>query len=183
MKRRKDLKIDNMKSAYVYLQLYRLFDDITPIPVDCGQLCEAACCKGDDSGMFLFPGEEAVYDLLKPEWLKIEESDFTYMFKDKIYHVPIAMCSGSCDRYERPLACRIFPLTPYINHNGELEVIIDPRAKSVCRLAKAFKMEDFSRNFVKNVERVSKLLCTNKRTRAFLEEYSRYLDEFLRFFE
>ena len=49
-----------MNTAYIYLQLYKLFDDVTPVPVDCGQLCDKACCKGDDSGMFLFPGEKEV---------------------------------------------------------------------------------------------------------------------------
>lgn len=171
-----------MKSAYVYLQLYKLFDDVTPLEVDCGQLCGAACCKGEDSGMYLFPGEKAVYDLIKPDWIKIEKTDFTYTFENKSYNVPIAMCKGICDRYERPLACRIFPLTPYINKSGKLEIIVDPRAKSICRLAKAFTIDDLSPRFVRNVERASKILCANKQVRAFLEEYSRELDEFLRFF-
>ena len=26
-----------MNTAYIYLQLYKLFDDVTPVPVDCGQ--------------------------------------------------------------------------------------------------------------------------------------------------
>ena len=171
-----------MKSAYVYLQLYKLFDTVTPIEVDCGQLCGSACCQGDDSGMFLFPGEEAVYELLEPEWIEIEQSDFTYNYNGKEYAVPIAMCGGECDRFERPLACRIFPLTPYINNSGKREIIIDPRAKGVCRLAQGFKEEDFSPAFVKNVERTFKLLCKNKRVRAFLTDYSRYLEEFFRFF-
>ena len=46
-----------MNSAYLYLQLYRLFDSITPVRTDCGGLCDKACCRGDDGGMYLFPGE------------------------------------------------------------------------------------------------------------------------------
>ncbi len=171
-----------MKSAYVYLQLYKLFDNVTPIDADCGLLCGSACCKGDDCGMFLFPGEESVYELLEPDWIKVEQSDFTYDFDEKTYSVPIAMCSGSCNRFERPLACRIFPLTPYIDERGKLDIIIDPRAKGICRLAKGFVLEDFSPAFVKNVRRVFLLLSKNSRVRSFLEEYSRYLDDFLRFF-
>ena len=69
-----------MNSAYVYLQIYKLFDSCTPIKADCGQLCDKACCKGDnDCGMYLFPGEKEVYKLLSPDWVKIEQSDFTYM--------------------------------------------------------------------------------------------------------
>lgn len=171
-----------MNSAYVYLQLYKLFDKVTPIKVDCGQLCGSACCIGDDTGMFLFPGENEVYKILEPEWLKIEKTDFYYEFDGKKYNVPIAMCKGKCDRFERPLACRIFPLTPYMDKEGKISVIIDPRAKGICRLAKGFYLEDFDDKFVKNVERTFCLLSKNKRIRAFLEAYSRYLDEFLRFF-
>ena len=31
------------------------------------------------------------------------------------------MCDGTCDRYQRPLACRIFPLTPYLGKDGKIE--------------------------------------------------------------
>lgn len=171
-----------MKSAYVYLQLYKLFDKITPINADCGMLCGSACCKGDDSGMFLFPGEEAVYKLLEPNWLELDTTDFFYEFDGKTYTVPIAMCNGNCDRFERPLACRIFPLTPYVDKDGKLEIIIDPRAKGICRLAQGFHIDEFDSAFVKNVERAFNLLSKNKRISEFLKEYSKYLDGFLRFF-
>lgn len=76
-----------MNTAYIYLQLYKLFDDVTPVPVDCGQLCDKACCKGDDRGMFLFPGEKEVFNLLNPDWVRIEKTDFTYDYNGKtIYH-------------------------------------------------------------------------------------------------
>lgn len=172
-----------MNTAYIYLQLYRLFDDVTPLPVDCGKLCNKACCKGDDSGMFLFPGEKAVFDLLKPDWVRIEKTDFTYEYNGKTYNTPIAMCSGECDRYQRPLACRIFPLTPYLDEKGKLQVIIDPRAKGICPPAKAFFLDDFEPVFVKNVEKTFKLLLKNKQFYAFLKEYSKYLDEFKRFYD
>lgn len=171
-----------MKSAYVYLQLYKLFDDVTPIKADCGLLCGSACCKGDDAGMFLFPGEEAVYKLLEPDWIRIEPTDFTYEFNGRRHTVNIAMCSGTCDRFERPLACRIFPLTPYIGRDGAMDIIIDPRARGVCRLAQGFRLEDFSPLFIKNIRRAFLLLSKNPRIYAFLKEYSSYLDEFLRFF-
>ena len=170
-----------MNSAYLYLQLYRLFDDITPVPADCGGLCNKACCRGDDSGMYLFPGEEDVYKLLNPDWMRIEKSDFTYTFKDKEKKVPIIFCNGLCDRFQRPLACRIFPLTPYLDENGLLKIINDPRAKSLCPLAKALNIEDYDPLFVKNVKRTFNLLSKNKEVYEFLKEYSRYLDDFLRF--
>lgn len=172
-----------MNTAYVYLQLYRLFDNVTPVPVDCGQLCGKACCKGEDSGMFLFPGEKEVFNLLNPDWITIEKTDFTYEYNEKTYNTPIAMCTGNCDRYQRPLACRIFPLTPYISKSGSLEIIIDPRAKSVCPMAKSFFIEDFDAAFVKNITKAFSLLMKNKQFKAFMREYSNYIDEFNRFFD
>ncbi len=170
-----------MNSAYLYLQLYRLFDDITPVPADCGALCDKACCRGDDGGMYLFPGEERVYSLLKPDWITIEDSDFTYNFEGKQKNVKIAFCNGTCDRYQRPLACRIFPLTPYFK-DGKISVITDPRSKAVCPLGKALELGDYDRAFFRNVKNAFVLLAKNSEIRAFLEEYSRYLDEFMKFF-
>lgn len=170
-----------MNTAYVYLQLYKLFDDITPIKADCGQLCHKACCKGDDSGMYLFPGEKKVYDLLSPSWIKIEASDFYYTAGGKKRNVPIAMCNGKCDRFQRPLACRIFPLTPYLE-NGELKIITDPRAKAVCPLAKVMSVKEYDPDFIKNVERTFTLLMKNKTFAEFMEQYTEYISEYLKFF-
>lgn len=172
-----------MNSAYVYLQLYRLFDNNTPLPVDCGKLCDGICCKGDDSGMFLFPGEKAVYDLLKPEGIKTEYSDLIYSYNGKDFKTPILFCGGTCDRYIRPLACRIFPLTPVLNENGKVEIITDPRAKSICPLAKTLHIDEYDENFVKSVKKAFTLLSKNKRVRAFLTEYTEYINEFRKFFD
>lgn len=172
-----------MNAAYIYLQLYKLFDTTTPVKVDCGQLCGNACCRGEDSGMLLFPGEEEVYRLLNPDWIRIEKTDFKYNFEGKTHTVPIAFCKGECDRYQRPLACRIFPLTPYMGRNGKITVIVDPRGKGVCPMAKAFYLEDFDGQFVKNIEKAFKLLSKNKQIKAFLAEYSDYIDEFGRFYD
>lgn len=171
-----------MNSAYVYLQIYRLFDNITPIKADCGKLCNKACCKGDDSGMYLFPGEKKVYDLLNPGWIRLERSDFYYNYDGKKKNVPIAMCKGKCDRYQRPLACRIFPLTPYVSSKGELEIIMDPRAKSICPMAKLMKKDELNPEFVRNVERTFKLLMKNREFKVFMQDYSAYISEYLRFF-
>ena len=171
-----------MNAAYVYLQLYRLFDNVTPLHVDCGELCSKACCQGDDCGMFLFPGEVSVFKLLNPEWVKIEKSDFTYTHGSKTYHTPLAMCNGDCDRYQRPMACRIFPLTPYLTADKQLKVIIDPRAKSICPLAKGFMLSDFDGRFIHNIEKSFTLLMKNRHFADFMTEYSAYIDDFRRFF-
>ena len=172
-----------MNIEYVYLQLYRLFDSSTPIKADCGKLCGKRCCSGEDCGMYLFPGEEKVYKLLEPDWAKVEKSDFTYTFNRKAKKVPILFCNGRCDRYQRPLACRIFPLTPYIDKSGKLTIITDPRAKSICPLAKVLSEDEFDIKFLKNVKKAFSLLSKNSEIRAFLEEYSKYLDEYKIFYK
>lgn len=172
-----------MNAAYVYLQLYKLFDNNTPVKVDCGQLCGKVCCDGEDSGMYLFPGEKEVYKLLNPDWIKLEKSDFAYNYNGKTYYLDFASCKGECSRYERPLSCRIFPLTPHINKSGELEIIVDPRAKRLCPLAKSFFIDDFDSEFVKSVENTFKLLMKSAHFRAFMQEYSLYIDDFIRFYK
>lgn len=170
-----------MNSAYVYLQLYKLFDNCTPVKTDCGKICSSACCKGTDCGMYLFPGEKRVYDLLEPDWINIEKSDFKYTFNGKEKHLYIAFCNENCDRFQRPLACRIFPLTPIISENGKLDIITDPRSKSVCPLGMAFDLTDFNTQFIKNIKKTFTMLCKNKEFYAFMKEYSDYLREFQKF--
>lgn len=171
-----------MNSAYVYLQLYRLFDNNTPLTVDCGKLCDSACCKGEDSGMFLFPGEQEVYKLLKPDGFRIEMSDLSYSYNGKNLKTPILFCNGDCDRYVRPLACRIFPLTPILTDERKIEIITDPRAKSLCPLAKTLYIDEYDSEFIKAVRKAFILLSKNKQVYAFLEEYTKYINEFKKFF-
>ncbi len=170
-----------MNSAYVYLQLYKLFDNSTPVKGDCGKLCGAMCCQGEDTGMYLFPGEKKVYNLLEPDWIEIEKSDFKYIYEGKEKHLNIAFCKGECDRFQRPLACRIFPLTPILDEGGKLDIIVDPRSKSICPLGKTFTLEDFEPVFVKNVKKTFTVLCKNKEFITFMEAYSEYIRDFQKF--
>ena len=172
-----------MNAAYVYLQIYKLFDFVTPVKADCGGLCDKACCKGDDSGMLLFPGEEEVFKLLNPDGIKIEKTELKYEFDGKERTVYLATCDGKCDRFQRPLSCRIFPLTPYLTADGKLEIIIDPRGKGICPMAKALYLEDFDGAFVRNIRRAFTLLMKNVRFKSFMKMYSEYLDEFRRFYD
>lgn len=157
-----------------YSQIYSVLGDLTPLKGDCGRACNKACCEGDKDGdgMYLFPFEEEMYSLL-PSWASISETDFEY---EKEKFAPLFSCDGVCDRNLRPLSCRIFPLTPYIEKNGELTVIVDPRAKGMCPLSALF-VEDFETEFVNAVQKVGKLLLTNPDTKNFLEAFSRLLDD------
>lgn len=172
-----------MNIAYIYLQIYRLFDNVTPIHADCGKLCGKRCCKVDDAGMYLFPGEKSVYKLLNPDWAEIENSEFSYEFDGNKKTVPIIFCNGKCDRYQRPLACRIFPLTPYVNAGGKLEIIIDPRGRTMCPLSRELSLDEFDYKFVRNVKKAFMLLLKNAEIKEYMHSYSEYIDGYRKFFE
>ncbi|MCH5185788.1 MAG: hypothetical protein J1F64_06655, partial [Oscillospiraceae bacterium] len=127
-------------------------------------------------------GEECVFECLRPEWAELKNSDFAYEYNGKRKKLKLCTCKGVCDRYQRPLACRIFPLSPYINDRGELRITVDPRAKAVCRLSRAYDTEDFNRKFVDNVRKTFVILCKNKEIYEFMKEYSSYLETYMRFF-
>ncbi len=178
-----------MKPSAFYNLAYSVLGDSTPLSGDCGRACGKACCEGDKDGdgMYLFPYEDALYrqschserseESSFPhscnDWFSISETDFEYS-KDKF--APLFACDGVCNRNLRPLSCRIFPLTPYITENGDLKVIVDPRANGMCPLS-ALLLSDFDPVFVKRVENVGKLLIKNSETREFLTTFSRMLDE------
>lgn len=161
----------NCKDFYSYI--YRLTDNVTPLPVDCGQLCDGSCCKGDeDTGMYLFPGEKVMYENL-PDWAKIRKSGLLFGSKK----VDFFTCPGSCDRKLRPLACRIFPLFPFIDISGNLEIIMDPRGKGLCPLAKAMKVSDLDPIFVDTVTYISKLMMKNSLLYSYMFELSRFTEQ------
>ncbi len=171
-----------MKSVSVYKEAYRLLDAVTPLTVDCGRLCAHACCvsEDDEAGMYLYPGEGEMYKNVHAPWLKIETSDFLYGPEDK--KTPIAICNGTCLRTLRPLSCRIFPLIPYLKEGGKPEIIIDPRAKSMCPLAKTFTLADFEPEFVRRVKLIFGVLLKNADVREFVIEQSYVLDEVAKFY-
>ena len=157
-----------------YNQIYSVLGTLTPLRGDCGRACNKACCEGDKDGdgMYLFPFEEQMYNPI-PSWASISETDFEY---DNGVFAPLFSCDGVCDRSMRPLSCRIFPLTPYVAKDGELEVIVDPRATGMCPLSGLY-VEDFDPDFVKAVEEVGRLLLENAHTKKFLISFSRMLDD------
>lgn len=171
-----------MKSTDIYKEAYRLLDKLTPLPIDCGQLCGGICCSDggrEDAGMYLFFGEEKMYDK-KPDWIRIEESEFLYGDDDR--KALIAMCPGRCNRSMRPLSCRIFPLTPYKKEAGPLSIIMDPRAKAMCPLAKALDISDLDQKFVHTVKLIFNVLIKNKKIEQFICELSYLFDDTEKFY-
>ncbi len=159
-----------------YSSIYSVIGDKTPINADCGKLCQKACCAVTDeiTGMYLFPKEETMYNPV-PEWGKIYDTDFEYTHEK---YADLFTCDGHCERGKRPLACRIFPLVPYIK-DGKLQVIIDPRGRGICPLASVMKKEELSAEFVKRVEKAMKMCVAVKETREFITALSKELDETL----
>lgn len=110
-----------------YQKLYDLTNRVTPLDQDCGLICGSACCRGDKEnslGMYLFPGEEAMFTG-REEWLHWErrdarEDDFPPSWGQTVYFV---RCSGHCPRSSRPLSCRFFPLAPHLLPDGTLLLI------------------------------------------------------------
>ncbi len=156
----------------VYSQLYRLFDECTPLAGDCGRACAGACCTDEGGeGMFLYPGEKQM--LAEADFLSIQSSAFVVQGQ----MVPIAICGGKCDRRLRPLACRIFPLFPYVKPGSRPKIIMDPRANAVCPIARNLNPSQLEPAFFRNVERTALLLSRFSASRVFLEEQSNLLDE------
>lgn len=116
-------------SQSAVLAARKLLATHTPLKNDCGVLCGAACCAGDaQTGMLLFPGEEALYAncgfgrVIKANFLLADAPAFLFV------------CEGRCLREERPLACRLFPLFLRFGEEGQVRLTLDPRAAQICPL-------------------------------------------------
>jgi hypothetical protein len=162
-----------MDQKTLYLEIYKLLEQVTPLKKDCGNLCNKACCQGIDneSGMYLFPGEEelpysADFIIINP----VTSQDHSRL---------IAICKGVCDRKKRPLACRIFPLTPYVTLKEILTIVMDPRARYLCPLARSLKRSELNPEFVTKVRQAFQLLMADAIIKEFIRVQSRLLDEFI----
>jgi hypothetical protein len=164
-------RLESLKAAY------EILESITPLRKDCGSLCQRACCSSaceeeEETGMYLFPGEE---ELLagNADWLSIACLEQT---SPGLY---LARCKGTCPRSLRPLACRIFPLTPYLTKDEILLVKMDPRANPVCPLARSLNRHDLRPEFVTAVRKASLLLIGDPSIKAFIAGLSRMLDSYV----
>ena len=150
----------------VLLRARALLEDLTPLKTDCGLLCEGLCChplEGEMTGMLLFPGEEAYYEGREGYRMTATEQG------------PLLICSGRCDRADRPLSCRLMPLIPLVREDG-VKVATDLRAKTVCPLARQGK-DALSPEFVAAVREVGRILAEDDAQRAFLLKLTAQQDE------
>lgn len=165
-----------MDKKLLYKKAYRMLENSTPLKIDCGLICGQKCCKGDgNTGMHLYPGEESLYNGQAPDFLKIRQEAFAAS------EVLFIVCNSHCHRSKRPLACRIYPYVPYLDGDGRLSIIADPRAKYVCPLlteSLEFK-SDF--RFLLNLKKVFRYLIIDREIRSYIESLSTVLDEYKRF--
>lgn len=147
-------------------QAREIFRDLTPLNSDCGLICGGACCRslpGEETGMLLFPGEEAYY-ADKPEYALRPVEQGTLL-----------ICPGRCEREDRPLSCRLFPLLPMLRADG-VKVATDLRARAVCPLARQGK-DALSAEFVEAVRRAGRILAEDEAQRPFLQMLTAQQDE------
>ena len=155
----------------IILDAYERLYHKTPLGFyNCGRLCDGLCCRGDCKGMWLYPGEEELF--ADKEGFEVCETEGNYGY-------PMVICSGECDRAERPLACRIFPLFPIVREvEGKLtfEVVYDPRA-NMCPLAA--KKEPLDPSFVKEVRKTARYLAKDKKILDYMLRVSEEILEIL----
>ncbi len=146
------------------LRCRELLETLTPLRGDCGAYCGAACCRslpGEETGMLLFPGEEALY------WGRE-----AYRLRETAQGT-LLICEGTCRREERPLACRLFPLLPLLR-GEEIRVAVDARARAVCPLR---RVDGCRGDFVEAVRQAGRILAEDEAQRAFLLELTRVHDD------
>ena len=139
-------------SADLWRRAHTVMDGVTPLGTDCGLLCGARCCSGGPlDGMLLFPGEEMRYQdtTLPANWV-LRESGIRLPASGAF--IWLLVCTGTCDRARRPLACRVFPLLPRVDARGGLRVAPDLRALSTCPLLHDKEAPRIRPAFVRAVE-------------------------------
>ena len=133
--------------------------NVTPLKKDCGRVCGARCCRpleGEETGMLLFPGEAEAY-ADREGWVVRHAAQGD-----------IVVCPGTCDREERPLSCRLFPLLPLIGDDGAIRVVTDLRARAVCPLARQGKSA-LDPAFIEAVREAGELLAQSEEQAMFLD--------------
>jgi hypothetical protein len=149
----------------------KILDAVTPLRIDCGRLCHAACCKGEGE-IWLLPGEEKLYANNPGFTVKSYETEQG----TNSIHV---ICKENCwfNREIRPFFCKIFPLYPLIMVDEyeriRIRLVLDPRGGSLCPLFS--RPEKITRTFQKKVRLAVRLLCRDPEMLTFFRESGDFL--------
>ena len=163
-----------MQALEAVMRARELLQTLTPLRRDCGAVCGAACCapdEDDQGGMLLFPGEQALYQPL-PAGFALRQDDSV------MPGMLLLACQGVCDRTMRPLACRMFPLTPVIavrDGRERLSVRMDPRAFAVCPLCGG-GVRGMDAAFAQAVLQSARILSQCPEHRAYFCALGRYFE-------
>lgn len=153
-----------MSAHTAVLTARNLLEKLTPLKTDCGRLCQGACCQGDEkTGMLLFPGEEAFYE--NCTFARIIPAGFMLGGKDAL----LLVCNGTCDRENRPLACRLFPLFLKFKEDGVTKLRMDVRAKAVCPLTD-YGIKALDTDFKQAARKAYDILLEDQDCAAYLRE-------------
>ena len=148
------------------LKAYDIIAELTPLKTDCGELCGKACCSPDEDGqggMLLFPGE---HEICAGDWCRIDSTPSG----------DILTCLSPCPRDARPLACRIFPLTPVFS-KGAWTVRMDARARRMCPLVR-YGVKGLDREFALAVREAIRLIASDPEGEKFLQDWQAAEEEF-----
>ena len=151
----------SMSSTEQILLAREAIGETTPLLSDCGALCGGACCRPDadgQGGVWLFPGEEVL--LKGSDWCRIRPAT----------PWPMLVCDGTCPRRDRPLGCRIFPLTPVRGQNGLWTVRMNARARPMCPLVRS-GLKGLDPAFVRGVRSALRLIAASSEGEAFLSRW------------
>ncbi len=155
----------NKPTSY-FKKAYEFLERVTPLRTDCGRLCAGRCCKGDEeTGMFLFPGEEELIE--KTDGFRVLDCDGNFGYK-------MVVCSGECNRKTRPLACRIYPYFPMITEDG-FDVRADIRGITSCPLL--YENRKVSKSFLRQVRKVARLFSQNDELKQYILNVNAMLDD------
>lgn len=148
------------------LEARKILMELTPLASDCGRTCGGVCCRpmeGEETGMLLFPGEEALYE--GKEGYRVLDTEMGKLL----------ICSGMCDRADRPLSCRLFPLLP-VMRGGKIRAEMDERARPVCPLMR-FGRDGLLASFVEGVEAVGSGLWEDAAQAEFIMRLTEEQDQ------
>ncbi|MDD7174418.1 MAG: hypothetical protein PUH70_05040 [Clostridiales bacterium] len=144
-----------------------LLSGLTPLKADCGRLCGGACCQGDEAtGMLLFPGEEALY--AHCAFARVLPAGFSLGGQG----VSLLVCQGRCERENRPLACRLFPLFLRFREDGSTRVVMDRRARALCPLT-GYGLSALDSAFLDAARTAYDLLLADPACAAYLRDLDR----------
>ena len=181
----------------IWRECHAMLDAITPLSSDCGTLCGARCCKGGpQDGMLLFPEEALLFEELittvaafpgspsemaepihgKAETGVSEAETGDWRLEESQIVLPgtsgplkLLVCNGRCSRNFRPMACRMFPLLPWMDRHGRIRVRPDLRAYALCPLLSDPASPPISATFAEAVRSAFELASVLPGTRLLLE--------------